>query len=147
VGGVAGTPKIESFSAAGLPDVVHPRALPTTTTRDALAAAGDLFTSSEERLNPRRNPPRVPLDQRQGSTPGRPPHNPEAARHAAEALKKYAALLLDHPGLGRGLEGRPGRELDLPFSQRGYVMRYRLEGDDIAILKIWHSREKRQRDS
>jgi len=36
VGGVAGTPKIESFSAAGLPDFVHPRALPTTP-RDALA--------------------------------------------------------------------------------------------------------------
>ena len=42
VGGVAGTPKIESFSAAGLPDFVHPRALPTTP-RDALATAGGVI--------------------------------------------------------------------------------------------------------
>jgi hypothetical protein len=46
VGGVAGTPKIESFSAAGLPDFVQPRALPSTP-RNALATAGGLFTSSE----------------------------------------------------------------------------------------------------
>lgn len=34
------------------------------------------------------------------------PHNPEAARRAAEALKKGAAILIDHPGLGRRLDER-----------------------------------------
>lgn len=71
------------------------------------------------------------------------PKNPVAARRAAEALKKGADLLLEHPGMGRRLEGRPDRELDIPFGKRGYVMRYRLDGDDIVILKIWHSREER----
>ena len=74
-------------------------------------------------------------------------HNPGAARRAAEALKKGAALLLDHPGLGRRLEGRQDRELNIPFGKRGYVMRYRLDGDNIVILKIWHELESRDQDS
>jgi len=72
------------------------------------------------------------------------PQNHSAARQAAEALKKGAALLLEHPGLGRRLEGRLDREFDNPFGKRGYVMRYRLDGDDIVVLKIWHSREERR---
>lgn len=75
------------------------------------------------------------------------PHNPDAARCAAEALKKGAALLLDHPGLGRRLAGRQDRELDIPFGKRGYVMRYRLDGDDIVVLRIWHNLEKRTQES
>jgi toxin ParE1/3/4 len=75
------------------------------------------------------------------------PHSPEAARRVAEALKKGAALLIDHPGIGRRLGGRQDRELDIPFGKRGYVMRYRLDGDDIVILKIWHSLENRNQDS
>jgi plasmid stabilization system protein ParE len=74
------------------------------------------------------------------------PESPAAARRAAEALKKGAALLLDHPGLGRRLEGRQDRELGIPFGKRGYVMRYRLDGNDIVILKIWHSREERREE-
>jgi plasmid stabilization system protein ParE len=74
------------------------------------------------------------------------PGSPSAARRAAEALTKGAALLLDHPGLGRRLERRPDRELDVPFGKRGYVIRYRLDGDAIVILKIWHSREERPQD-
>ena len=75
------------------------------------------------------------------------PHNLKAARHAAEALKKGAALLLAHPGLGRRLEGRQDRELNIPFGKRGYAMRYRLDGDDIVILKIWHNLEDREQDA
>lgn len=71
------------------------------------------------------------------------PHNPEAARRAAESLKKAAKLLMAHPGIGKRLDGRDDRELFIPFGQRGYVMRYRLDGDDIVILKIWHTREDR----
>jgi toxin ParE1/3/4 len=61
-------------------------------------------------------------------------------------LKKGAERLLDHPGLGRRLTGRQDRELDIPFGKHGYVMRYRLDGDDILILKIWHSLEKRKQE-
>lgn len=75
------------------------------------------------------------------------PKNPTAASRAAEALKKGAALLLDHPGLGRRLEGRLDREISIPFGKGSYIIRYRLDGDDIVILKIWHSREERTQDS
>jgi len=75
------------------------------------------------------------------------PHNPEAARRAAEVLKKGATILIDHPGLGRRLDGRHDREIAIPFGKRGYVMRYRLDDDDIVILKIWHTLEDRNQDS
>ncbi|MGC8493232.1 MAG: type II toxin-antitoxin system RelE/ParE family toxin [Syntrophobacteraceae bacterium] len=70
-------------------------------------------------------------------------HNPEAASRAAESLKKAANLLLAHPGAGKRLEGRQDRELFVPFGKRGYIMRYRLEGDLIIILRIWHGLEDR----
>jgi plasmid stabilization system protein ParE len=71
------------------------------------------------------------------------PHNPDAARRAAESLKKAAKLLAEHPGLGKRLEGRTDRELMVPFGQRGYALRYRLDGETIVVLKIWHSFEDR----
>jgi plasmid stabilization system protein ParE len=71
------------------------------------------------------------------------PHNPEAARNAAQALKKAANLMSQHPGIGTRLEGRQDRELFVPFGHRGYVIRYRLDGDAIVILKIWHGLEER----
>ena len=37
--------------------------------------------------------------------------NPDAARRAAEALKKAANLLLEHPGIGPRIEDREDREL------------------------------------
>jgi plasmid stabilization system protein ParE len=70
------------------------------------------------------------------------PHNPEAARNAAQALKKAASLIIQHPGIGTRLEGRQDRGLFVPFGHRGYVMRYRLD-DAIVILKIWHGLEER----
>ncbi|MCI0409297.1 MAG: type II toxin-antitoxin system RelE/ParE family toxin [Acidobacteria bacterium] len=70
-------------------------------------------------------------------------HNPDAARRAAESLKKAARLLAEHPGLGKRLEGRTDRELMVPFGQRGYALRYRLEGETVVVLKIWHSLEDR----
>lgn len=71
------------------------------------------------------------------------PHNPEAARNAAQALKKAASLIVEHPGIGIRLEGRQDRELFVPFGHRGYVIRYRLDGEAIVILKIWHGLEER----
>jgi plasmid stabilization system protein ParE len=71
------------------------------------------------------------------------PHNPAAARRAAETLKKAARLLIEHPGLGKRLEGRADRELVVPFGQRGYALRYRLDGETAVVLKVWHSLEDR----
>ncbi|MBM4201378.1 MAG: type II toxin-antitoxin system RelE/ParE family toxin, partial [Gammaproteobacteria bacterium] len=62
------------------------------------------------------------------------PHNPEAARSAAQALKKATGLLVRHPGIGKRLEGRQDRELVVPFGQRGYIIRYRLDEDAVVIV-------------
>lgn len=72
------------------------------------------------------------------------PHNPEAARSAAQALKKATGLLVRHPGIGKRLEGRQDRELVVPFGQRGYIIRYRLDEDAVVIVKIWHGLEERK---
>ena len=71
------------------------------------------------------------------------PHNPEAARNAADTLKKATRLLLGHPALGKRLEEREDRELFIPFGQRGYILRYRLEDETLVIVRIWHGLEER----
>lgn len=73
------------------------------------------------------------------------PHNREAAQRAAQSIKKAASVILQHPGIGKCLEGRQDRELFVPFGQHGYVIRYRLDEDAVVILKIWHGREDRDR--
>ena len=70
-------------------------------------------------------------------------HNPQAAQRTALAIKQAANCLLDHPELGKPLDGREDRELVIPFGQRGYVLRYRLHGNAIVILKLWHGLEDR----
>jgi plasmid stabilization system protein ParE len=72
------------------------------------------------------------------------PHNPEAARRAAQTIKKGAALLLEHPAIGTRIEEREDRELFIPFGQRGYILRYRLHENTIVILRLWHGREDRE---
>jgi plasmid stabilization system protein ParE len=72
------------------------------------------------------------------------PHNPNAARNAAQTIKNAANLILQHSGIGKRLEGRQDRELFVPFGQRGYVIRYRLDENAIVILKIWHGLEDRE---
>ncbi len=69
------------------------------------------------------------------------PDNPEAARRVAERLKKVTNLLLAYPGAGKRLEGRLDRELLVPFGKHGYIIRYRLDGETIVILRVWHALE------
>lgn len=35
------------------------------------------------------------------------------------------------------------REIFLAFGAGAYVLRYRIDGDTVVILRTWHSREKR----
>lgn len=71
------------------------------------------------------------------------PHSAKAAQRAAASLKTAANTLLMHPGIGKRLAGREDREWLVPFGQRGYVIRYRLAGDAIVILRLWHGLEDR----
>jgi len=72
------------------------------------------------------------------------PHNPVAARRAAETITEGAKLLTEHPAIGKRVEGRDDRELSIPFGQRGYVMRYRQDGQTVVVLRVWHSLENRE---
>jgi plasmid stabilization system protein ParE len=65
----------------------------------------------------------------------------EAARRAAEAIKKATFTLMMYPLIGKIIEGRQDHEIFIPFGQRSYVMRYRLDDDTIVILRIWHGLE------
>lgn len=35
------------------------------------------------------------------------------------------------------------REIFLAFGAGAYVLRYRIDGDTVVIIRAWHSREKR----
>lgn len=69
------------------------------------------------------------------------PHNKESANRAADTLKKAAAILLDYPLIGKPTENENERELPISFGKRGYVIRYKIHNNIVAILRIWHSLE------
>ena len=72
-------------------------------------------------------------------------HNPDAAQRAAQAIQKAAALLLQHPAIGHPAHDLPEfRDLWVPFGSRGYVLRYRLDGNRIIVIRVWHSLEERR---
>lgn len=76
------------------------------------------------------------------------PHQPAAAQRAAARIKEAAAMLLEHPALGRPVEDLPEfRDLFIPFGKAGYVLRYRLEGQTVVVVRVWHGREEREQDS
>ena len=70
------------------------------------------------------------------------PHNKKAAKIAADNLKKAALLLIDYPLIGKHVEDSNERELVISFGKRGYVMRYKIHGDAVVVLRIWHNLEE-----
>ncbi len=69
---------------------------------------------------------------------------PEAARRAAEAIKRQFLLLETAPDIGRPLPDMPElRELVIAFGDSGYVALYRHEVADNAVyvLAFRHQRE------
>ena len=71
------------------------------------------------------------------------PRTPAAARRAAEIITEGARLLIEHPAIGKRVEGQDERKLSIPFGQRNYVLQYRQDGLTVAVLRVWHSLEKR----
>ncbi len=70
--------------------------------------------------------------------------NPTAARRAAQRIQSGVLILIDNPEAGKPLEdGTERRELFLPFGTGAYVLRYRLHGRVVVIIRVWHSRESR----
>ena len=67
---------------------------------------------------------------------------PPAALRAARVLDSALTSLGRFPErTPRSQEG--GRDLLVPFGQAGYVIRYRIEGAAVVIVRIFHTREDR----
>jgi plasmid stabilization system protein ParE len=72
--------------------------------------------------------------------------NPDAAAKAMLAIDDGAAKLEDFPKLGISMNDDSGRrELFVSFGKSVYVLRYRINSakEEIAVLRVWHGREKR----
>ena len=68
-----------------------------------------------------------------------------AADNALDCIAEAAQRLLEHPELGRRMrDDRERREWVAPFGAGAYVLRYRLMGSAVVIVRVWHSREWRE---
>jgi toxin ParE1/3/4 len=62
--------------------------------------------------------------------------NPQAAARLAEVLLEAGEGLVSFPHRGRPVRGTAMREL---VSVHPYIIRYRIAGDDVVILRIRHT--------
>ena len=62
--------------------------------------------------------------------------NPRAAMHVAESLRDAGNSLVDFPHRGRPVRGTDMRELVTAYP---YIIRYRVRGDEVVILRIRHT--------
>jgi plasmid stabilization system protein ParE len=69
--------------------------------------------------------------------------SPSAAGRASEVIKKSVHILADHPSIGRAVVdmSEEYRELLIPFGDSGYVVRYRIEQNEVIVLAIRHQKE------
>ena len=70
--------------------------------------------------------------------------NPQAAKNAIKAIRIGAKQLTSFPEAGRPMEDETERrELTVAFGDSAYVLRYRLDGEIVVIIRVWHGREDR----
>jgi len=70
--------------------------------------------------------------------------DPSAAARAMATILDGAEGLEDMPEIGKPMNDDTGRrERFLPFGAGAYVLRYKLYGEAIVIIRVWHSREQR----
>lgn len=70
--------------------------------------------------------------------------DPNAAARAMEIILDGAEGLEDMPEIGKPMNDDTGRrELYIPFGTGAYVLRYKLDGETVVIIRVWHSREHR----
>lgn len=70
--------------------------------------------------------------------------SPDAATRAMELILDGGESLERMPEMGKPINDETGRrELYLPFGVGAYVLRYKLEGEAVVVIRVWHSREIR----
>lgn len=69
--------------------------------------------------------------------------NQDAAKRAVLAIREGVKMLAGHLGIGRpAAEMDPAfREWMIAFGASGYVVLYRLEASEVALLAVRHGRE------
>ena len=67
--------------------------------------------------------------------------NPTAASSLILALQKSLRLIEKNPNIGRPDPEDATREWSIP--NWPYVIPYRIKGDNIEILRVWHTRRDR----
>jgi plasmid stabilization system protein ParE len=71
------------------------------------------------------------------------PKNPRAAAAAVRAIRSGMRIVGNEPDVGRAIEGMDSAVRDrlIPYGDRGYVARYRINGDTAVILAVRHQKE------
>jgi toxin ParE1/3/4 len=70
-------------------------------------------------------------------------HPSLAAKVAAEIISKVE-VLATHPRLGRPIAGRQEyRQIALQVLRATYVFQYRVDGERLVMLRVYHGRESR----
>jgi plasmid stabilization system protein ParE len=69
-------------------------------------------------------------------------HSPDVGRRAATQIIETLNLLSDFPRLGVGV-GQGVREKHIQFGRDGFVLRYRIKGQTLWVLRILHGRQAR----
>jgi plasmid stabilization system protein ParE len=71
--------------------------------------------------------------------------HPRLAKIIAAEIRHKAGILSEHPLIGRAIEDRPQyRELALKVANAQYVFRYGFDGERLVMLRVFHSRERRE---
>ncbi|MCB8874101.1 type II toxin-antitoxin system RelE/ParE family toxin [Acidisoma silvae] len=65
--------------------------------------------------------------------------NPYAARHLADSLLRTGEALHHFPHRGRIVTGSALREIVVTHP---YILRYRVQGDEVVILRVRHAARK-----
>ena len=70
---------------------------------------------------------------------------PELAQIVASEINERASILSDRPHLGRPIAGRAEyRQMVLQVLNAAYVFQYRVDEERVVILRVFHSRERRE---
>lgn len=71
------------------------------------------------------------------------PKNPIAATRAIRAIREGNGIVAKHPAAGRPVEKMDPefREWLIGFSDSGYVVLYRIDGDQTVVLAVRHQKE------
>jgi plasmid stabilization system protein ParE len=71
------------------------------------------------------------------------PKNVDAAKRAAKSIRDGIKILADHAYAGRPAEGMDPefREWPIGFGAGGYVVLYRVGGEEVTLVAIRHGRE------